>query len=153
MTETTTIPVPDVNFAEITTSSATMRATKEHLVIDLGFTTLEIPWHCMQIWNFPASKDASGNVVKAYNPVQLYRGEHQYGVAFSSGDIKSGGNIRCFASKIKLMCNVPRNLFVYIATVNGMKEMIPTWEADAEEYNPSANDNSSSTSTDDETEF
>ena len=124
--------VPDISWDEITSSNVTMRGSKEGLTVDLGFTQLVIPWSEMQIWDF-----------EGYNPVQIYRGNIQYHVAFSSVDIKSGGNIRCFASKIKLMVNVKKELFEYIAKCHGVEDKIATWQATATEYKPSNGNNSS----------
>ena len=129
MTETTTIPVPNVEFNELASTSTTMRASNKGITVILGFAELTIPWNECQIWDFVG-----------YNPVQIYRGTLQYNLAFSSGDIK-GTNIRCFASKLKLMFNVPKEIFEYVAKCRGMEDKVATWEATATEYTPQNNSN------------
>ena len=140
MTETLTIPVPDVDFNEIASTATTMRASKEGITIVLGFVDFTIPWCECQIWDFVG-----------YNPVQRYRGAYQYNLAFSSGDIK-GTNIRCFASKLKLMFNVPKAMFEYVAKCRGMEAKVATWEATATEYKPASNNDSSDDSASDASE-
>ena len=84
-----------------------------------------------------------------WNPVSIYKGNMQYKVAFSTGDIK-GTNIRIFGDHHKYQCEVPKEMFTYVATNLGVKDKIEGWESRAVEYKaPTQHSSSDNTSSDD----